>query len=377
MPDQHMVLVEARQDRGPFLGSLPKFGASVNDFYRIEAKPSTRMLGRPARAIAVTPKDQFRFGYRLWLDETTAMPLKTQLCDSQGKVIEQIVFARLDMPESIPDSELKPTVRTQGMRWVRQGAPQGAASAALSAYRASELPPGFHLTVAGAQTLGGARCRPVTWYIRMDWPPYRCSSKRRREPAERAGERCATRRGAAHGRPDAGWARDTHSRWSYKVIGDCRGRGARADRRVHRPLGQISSGGELPQPHPESLSHTQSGSDGVRRFQLYSRPAAASARRCCSPSPRCRRRPSIGVDVIDVDREAASRARYGHKIPVLLLGGELVCHGRLDPKNYIRPSFIIADRYNRGFAHSGSRGIPKQAPGVDEEYPQFFHHCPC
>ncbi len=83
LPDQHMVLVEPRQDRGPFLGSLPKFGASVNDFYHIEAKPSTRILGRPARVIAVTPKDQFRFGYRLWLDETTAMPLKTQLCDSQ------------------------------------------------------------------------------------------------------------------------------------------------------------------------------------------------------------------------------------------------------------------------------------------------------
>lgn len=155
LPDQHMVLVEPRQDRGPFLGSLPKFGASVNDFYHIEENPTTRILGRPARAIAVTPKDQFRFGYRLWLDETTAMPLKTQLCDSQGRVIEQIFFARLDMPESIPDSDLAPTVRTEGMRLVRQGAHQVAASPALSAYRASELPPGFHLTVAGAQTLGG------------------------------------------------------------------------------------------------------------------------------------------------------------------------------------------------------------------------------
>jgi len=155
MPDQHMVLVEPRQDRGPFLGSLPKFGAPVDDFYRIEALPTTRILGRPARAIAVNPKDQFRFGYRLWLDEKTAMPLKTQLCDSHGRVIEQIFFARLDMPENIPDSDLAPTVRTEGMRWVRQGAHQDTASPALSAYRASELPPGFHLTVSGAQSFGG------------------------------------------------------------------------------------------------------------------------------------------------------------------------------------------------------------------------------
>jgi sigma-E factor negative regulatory protein RseB len=156
LPDQHTVLVEPRQDRGPFLGSLPQFGATVNDFYRIEALPDTHILGRPARVIAVNPKDQFRFGYRLWLDEKTAMPLKTQLCDSRGQVIEQIFFARLDMPESIPDSDLAPTVHTDGMRWVRQGASVENGSAALAAYRASELPPGFRLTVQGAQTLGDA-----------------------------------------------------------------------------------------------------------------------------------------------------------------------------------------------------------------------------
>ena len=156
LPDQHTVLVEQRPNNGPFLGSLPQFDASVSDFYRIEALPATHILGRPARVIAVNPKDQFRFGYRLWLDEKTAMPLKTQLVDPRGQVIEQIFFARLDMPENIPDGDLAPTVRTDGMRWVRQGPSPDSASAALGAYRASQLPPGFRLTVQGAQTLGGA-----------------------------------------------------------------------------------------------------------------------------------------------------------------------------------------------------------------------------
>ena len=38
----------------------------------------------------------------------------------------------------------------------------------------------------------------------------------------------------------------------------------------------------------------------------------------------------VPVDVIDVDAEDATRSRYGHKIPVLLLAGELVCHGHLN-----------------------------------------------
>lgn len=154
LPDQHTVLVEPRQERGPLLGTLPQFGSDANDYYRIELLGAAHVLGRPARLIAVNPKDQFRFGYRLWLDETTAMPLKTQLCDSHGQVIEQILFARLDMRESISDAELQPAVRTAGMHWVHQGPAHDTDASALAAYRASELPPGFHLTAAGAQTLG-------------------------------------------------------------------------------------------------------------------------------------------------------------------------------------------------------------------------------
>ena len=57
----------------------------------------TRLNRRDTRVIPVTPKDEFRYGYRLWIDETTAMPLKTQLCDAHGHVIEQMVFASLTL----------------------------------------------------------------------------------------------------------------------------------------------------------------------------------------------------------------------------------------------------------------------------------------
>ena len=167
LPDQHTVLVEPRQDRGPFLGSLPQFGADVNEFYHFASLPNSRVLNRSARLIMVNPKDQFRFGYRIWLDDNTAMPLKTQLCDSHGQVIEQILFARLDMPENIPDIDLMPAVRTEGMRWVRQGASHDSTPPALSAYRATELPPGFRLTVSGKQTLGGAT-EPATHLVYSD-----------------------------------------------------------------------------------------------------------------------------------------------------------------------------------------------------------------
>jgi len=195
LPDQHTVLVQPRVDHGPFLGSLPRFGSDVDQFYLIEALPATHVLGRAARVIAVHPKDQFRFGYRLWLDENTAMPLKTQLCDSRGQVIEQILFARLDMPENIADADLTPAVNTEGMRWVRQGPAREAASSALAEYRASELPPGFRLTVSGVQTLGGASApaahlvysdglATVSVFVEAEAPPRPAAEQTPSAPAE-------------------------------------------------------------------------------------------------------------------------------------------------------------------------------------------------
>ncbi|HUX73156.1 MAG TPA: MucB/RseB C-terminal domain-containing protein [Steroidobacteraceae bacterium] len=166
LPDEHTVLVELRQKRGPFLSSLPKFGSGVERFYRIESLPDARLLGKLVHVIAVNPTDRYRFGYRLWLDRRTAMPLKTQLYDSQGRVLEQIIFAQLKMPKTIPASDLEPAVSTAGMRWIVQS-PSANASAAVSAFRASELPPGFRLTVAAAQTLGGAK-RPAEHLVYSD-----------------------------------------------------------------------------------------------------------------------------------------------------------------------------------------------------------------
>ena len=166
LPDKHTILEEMVQNHGPFLNSLPRFGGGADRFYRIDSLPDARVLGKAVRVIAVNPKDSYRFGYRLWLDRQTAMPLKTQICDARGRVLEQILFARLDMPKTIPDRDLTPTVSTAGMRRVVQGATEDAPAAVVQ-FRASELPPGFHLTVAGTQTLGGAR-RPAEHLVYSD-----------------------------------------------------------------------------------------------------------------------------------------------------------------------------------------------------------------
>lgn len=67
------------------------------------------------------------------------------------------------------------------------------------------------------------------------------------------------------------------------------------------------------------------------RFTLYSRPGCGLCEEMLGELAAVPAARGIAVDVIDVDGQAGLRERYGHKIPVLMLAGELVCHGRLDP----------------------------------------------
>jgi len=66
------------------------------------------------------------------------------------------------------------------------------------------------------------------------------------------------------------------------------------------------------------------------RFQLYSRPGCGLCEEMLLKLAAMPAAAQAGVDVLDVDADPAAKVRYGHKIPVLLYAGELVCHGRLD-----------------------------------------------
>jgi sigma-E factor negative regulatory protein RseB len=155
LPDQRTVLVERQPAASLLLGSLPTFDAASAEYYDIKAVRRTRLLGRRAQVIAVTPKDEFRYGYRLWIDEATGTPLRTELCNGQGQIIEQVVFASISWPSRIPDSAFKPDIATDGFVWLREQSGPIMSSSAQVIWSAIRLPPGFHLSVRAAQNMPG------------------------------------------------------------------------------------------------------------------------------------------------------------------------------------------------------------------------------
>jgi sigma-E factor negative regulatory protein RseB len=153
LPDQRMVLVEKTPDAALLLTGLPRIDASSAGQYGITELARTRVSGRDARVIAIAPTDQLRYGYRVWIDEDTAMPLKTQLRDSHGGVLEQIVFTSLHMLAHIPKAELEPAIDARGYRWVRRDSEPVDSSALTVSWEANTLPAGFHMTASARQML--------------------------------------------------------------------------------------------------------------------------------------------------------------------------------------------------------------------------------
>jgi len=168
LPDQRTVLVEHQPDASLLLGGLPTIDAADSRFYEITSMGATRLLGHKAQLITVNPKDEYRYGYRLWIDEANAMPLKTQLCDGHGQVIEQVVFASLDMKRRIPDSAFRPEISTEGFHWLRnESGPSLAEGGTPVLWDTLKLPPGFRMSARAAQVMPGSE-DPVAHLVFTD-----------------------------------------------------------------------------------------------------------------------------------------------------------------------------------------------------------------
>ncbi len=167
LPDRRTVLVEKRTDDNTLLAAVPAYNEELEAHYNIERGPFTKALGRRTQVINVTPRDQFRYGYRLWLDDETAMPLKSQLCDREGNVIEQILFAELNFRDRIPADSLKPSVSGEGFRWIRQDVQPQLAAGQVAGWGVIRLPAGFRLTAWRIQLMAGSNV-PVQHLVYSD-----------------------------------------------------------------------------------------------------------------------------------------------------------------------------------------------------------------
>lgn len=167
LPDQQTILIQETKRTSPLVSALPGAATDLDGSYELKLYRTARVAKRSTQVIGIKARDEFRYGYVLWLDEETAMPLKSQLRNADGKVVEQILFTDFSVLETVPASALEPVTDTEGFELVRtQSSPQASTGDDMR-WRASQLPPGFRLSVATQRRIAGSKY-PVAHLVYSD-----------------------------------------------------------------------------------------------------------------------------------------------------------------------------------------------------------------
>jgi sigma-E factor negative regulatory protein RseB len=147
-PESQLVMVDKSHPRSNFPGVMFEDLERVQQHYTLNVHPETeRVAGRDCTIVDVQPKDQFRYGYRLWIDRENNLLVRSDLLDADQQPIEQVMFTELSVHESLPDQAFKSELMSDKFRR-REIDESGkkstdASAAAKSDWRVGQLPPGF------------------------------------------------------------------------------------------------------------------------------------------------------------------------------------------------------------------------------------------
>lgn len=94
---------------GPFTHAFNENLANYQSLYDFTLRGKDRVAGRPTVKLEITPSNDDRYGYRLWLDEATGLLLQSHLVN-RGRVLEVFQFSRVDIGETIDEAQFASTL---------------------------------------------------------------------------------------------------------------------------------------------------------------------------------------------------------------------------------------------------------------------------
>jgi len=95
LPQAKVVKVEQRTPDRTFPALLPERITALARYYDIALGETRRIAGFECQSVNLTPKDDLRYGYRLYADTASGMLLKVVTVDPAGRDLEQITFTEL------------------------------------------------------------------------------------------------------------------------------------------------------------------------------------------------------------------------------------------------------------------------------------------
>lgn len=118
-PQSRIAIAEVRDSLGLFPNLLKSNDSSIGDFYQLKALGNERIAGFDAEIFQLLPKDQLRYGYRVWSEKKTGLIIQLQTLDLNSKILEQSAFSELQLGAVVNVAKLSRSGNTDGYRVVR------------------------------------------------------------------------------------------------------------------------------------------------------------------------------------------------------------------------------------------------------------------
>jgi len=94
-PDYRLTLIDNQAGQASFPRLLKTTDGEVDRNYRLERGGLQRCAGFECRVSTLLPRDDLRWGYRLWSLRDSQLLVKAQTLDAAGHVINQVAFTEL------------------------------------------------------------------------------------------------------------------------------------------------------------------------------------------------------------------------------------------------------------------------------------------
>jgi sigma-E factor negative regulatory protein RseB len=163
LPDSQTVKVDRRRSQRSFPSLLPEQVSSLGEHYAISMDETRRIAGYDCQAIVLAPKDELRYGYKLWADVQTGMLLKAVAFNRNGETVEQFVFTQLSIGP-VPRERVRPRLVTR--TWRIEQAEVSPANLAQAGWSVSADLPGFRKVIEITRKLHAAQ--PVGQVVYSD-----------------------------------------------------------------------------------------------------------------------------------------------------------------------------------------------------------------
>ncbi|MQR01696.1 MucB/RseB C-terminal domain-containing protein [Glaciimonas soli] len=139
MPDSKTMLVDKRVTQDVFPAILASIPPDLTDYYNVKIGETGRVAGYDCQAVLLEPKDDMRYGYKLWAEKNTGLLLRAQTLNSKKEIIEQITFTQVGIG-NIDRSRVKASfTNTNG--WNVQRTTMAPTN--LNEWTVTGMPPGF------------------------------------------------------------------------------------------------------------------------------------------------------------------------------------------------------------------------------------------